>query len=197
MMGLSTGWDVLDTALAALAGITAGIDSGHWGLATPCDQWNVIQVLQHAAGDQHAWAAAVSGGEWPAENPFTPSGRLSGSPGEVVDQAVYAAAGAWAMVPADAAAVTTPLPTGPMPASLAATACALDAGVHAWDLAVAIELPSPLTKALAAELHAAATQFVEPLRAYVYAPVVAPDSGDDEVAILLKYLGRRPDWKAS
>ena len=49
---------------------------------------------------------------------------------------------------------------------------------------------------LAGELHAAATQFVEPLRAYVFAPVVAPDPGDDEVAILLKYLGRRPDWKA-
>ena len=26
-------------------------------MPTPCDQWNVTQVLQHAAGDQRAYGA--------------------------------------------------------------------------------------------------------------------------------------------
>jgi hypothetical protein len=84
-----------------------------------------------------------------------------------------------------------------MPASLAAAACALDAGVHAWDLAVATGQPSPLAPGLAAELHAAARQIVEPLRGFAYEPALPPEPDDDEVAALIRSLGRRPDWKAA
>lgn len=73
--------------------------------------------------------------------------------------------------------------------------CALDAAVHAWDIAVASGQPSPLTVQLAQALMPVATSIVEPLRAYgAYAPAIAPEPGDDEVAALLRYLGRRPDW---
>jgi hypothetical protein len=65
---------------------------------------------------------------------------------------------------------------------------------HAWDLAVATGQPSPLTPALAKPLHAAANEIVEPLRGFAYAPVLDPQPGDDDIAALLRYLGRRPDW---
>jgi hypothetical protein len=81
-----------------------------------------------------------------------------------------------------------------MPAWLAAGACALDAAVHAWDISVATGQPSPLTPDMSRQLLAVATRIVEPLRAWgAYAAALEPESGDD-VAALLSYLGRRPDW---
>jgi uncharacterized protein (TIGR03086 family) len=192
----STGWDILDTALEALAAVTGGIAAQDWDLPTPCEQWNVTQVLQHATGDQLAWASAITGQPGPAENPFTPSGSLNEAPVAMVDQAWQAAAQAWTRVNRDDAAVPTPLPQGPMPASLASGACALDAAIHAWDLAVATGQPSPLTVALAEALHPAASQIVEPLRGIAYAAALSPGPGDDQAAALLRYLGRPSGWKA-
>jgi uncharacterized protein (TIGR03086 family) len=189
-----TSWDVLDSAHRALRSAVAGVGPQDWERPTPCDEWTVTQVLQHAAGDQLAWAAAISGGPGPSENPFTPSGVLADPPLAVVDEALRTAIGAWTAVGADAGEVATPLPLGALPAALAAGACALDAGVHAWDIAVATGQPSPLTAALAKLLHAAAAEVVEPLRGFAYAPALDPQPGDDEVAALLRYLGRRPDW---
>jgi len=75
--------------------------------------------------------------------------------------------------------------------------CAVDAVVHAWDIAVATGQASPLTNELAKALMPAAVALTEPLRAYgVFAAVVDAEEGDDDAAALLKYLGRRPDWKA-
>lgn len=171
-----------------------GVGPQDWELPAPCDDWTVTQVLQHAAGDPLAWAAAISGSPGPAENPFTPSGVPAGAPLAVVDEALRAAAGAWAAVGHDAGEVATPLPLGALLAALAMGACALDAGIHAWDIAVATGQPSPLTPALTKQLHAAAAVVVEPLRGFAYAPALAPQSGDDEIAALLRYLGRRPAW---
>ncbi len=189
-----TGWDVLDSACRALRSAAQRIKPGDGDRPTPCEQWTVTQVLQHAAGDQIAWAAALTGGPGPAGNPFAPSGRLSGPPLTVVDEALRRGAAAWSTISQDAGDVPTPLPQGPLAAPLAAAACALDAAIHAWDIAVATGQPSPLTEALAGRLHDAATGIVEPLRGFAYAPELGPEPGDDDLGALLRYLGRRPDW---
>ncbi|WP_329248392.1 hypothetical protein OG417_01160 [Actinoallomurus sp. NBC_01490] len=93
-----------------------------------------------------------------------------------------------------AQAVPSPLPQGPLPAETVVGAAALDAAVHAWDIAVAVGLPSPLSADLAALLTPVATTLAEPLRGFAYAPALDPRPGDDAVAGLLRYLGRRPDW---
>jgi uncharacterized protein (TIGR03086 family) len=112
-----------------------------------------------------------------------------------VARAIDASVKAWATVDPDAAEVPTPLPQGRMPAWLATGACALDAGVHAWDIAVATGQPSPLTQAVARHLTRVATAIVEPLQPFgAYAPALDPQPSDDDVAVLLRYLGRRPDW---
>jgi uncharacterized protein (TIGR03086 family) len=191
---LPTGWDVLDAAYQALRSTVQRFNPGDGDRPTPCGQWTVTQVLQHAAGDQIAWAATITGGPGPAENPFAPSGRLGEPPLTMVDEALRRGAAAWGTVSQDAGDVPTPLPQGPLAAPLAAGACALDAAIHAWDIAVATGQPSPLTAALAKRLHAAATEIVEPLRGFAYAPMLSPQPGDDDIAALLRYLGRRPDW---
>jgi hypothetical protein len=74
-------------------------------------------------------------------------------------------------------------------------AAALDAAVHAWDLAAAAGLPALLTPGLAGRLTPIARAIVEPLREYgVYAAALTPVPGDDETAALLRYLGRAPEW---
>ena len=104
---------------------------------------------------------------------------------------------AWAGV--DPAAETVPTPLPPVPAMtpvLAAAACALDAAIHAWDVAVATGQPSPLTDPLATQLDAAAHITAEPLRGFAYAAALPAQPGDDPAAALLRYLGRDPAWSA-
>jgi uncharacterized protein (TIGR03086 family) len=193
----ATGWDLPDAAHRALRWAVLGVAGQDWNQPTPCSQWNVTQVLQHAAGDQLAWAAAITGGPAPSENPFTPSGHLDGAPQALAEQALQASASAWAAVSEDAPNVPTPLPQGALPARLAAGAFALHVAVHAWDLAVATGQNSPLTPDLARPLMTVAASIVEPLRAYgAYAPALERRTEEDEVAVLLRYLGRRPDWTA-
>ncbi|MEU1590983.1 TIGR03086 family metal-binding protein [Micromonospora sp. NPDC005710] len=184
---------VLDEAHQALRTAAEGVPVDAWERPTPCEQWNVTQVLQHATGDQLAFAAAIDGGPGPVEDPFAPSGRVDGDRLAALRAALDASARAWKHVADDEAEVPTPLPQGTLPVEVAATACALDAAVHAWDIAVATGQPSPLGAELARPLLVVARQIVEPLRAYgAYAPAIDPAPEADEVATLLSYLGRHP-----
>jgi uncharacterized protein (TIGR03086 family) len=191
-----TRWTVIDHAHEALWSAVRGVPADAWDRPTPCTEWTTAQVLQHAAGDQLGYAATITGGPLPAEDPFQPSGRLAGAPEVIAGEAMAAAEAAWATIAPDAEDVPVPVPPGTLPARLGAGACALDAGVHAWDIAVATGQPSPLTPDLARELHAVARQIVEPLRRYgAYAAALDPVPGEDEVGALLRYLGRDPGWR--
>jgi uncharacterized protein (TIGR03086 family) len=193
-----TAWDVIDQAHGALRSAVAGVPTDGWDRPTPCAEWNVTQVLQHAAGDQVGFAAAITDGPWPSEDPFQPSGRLDGDPTTVAEEAMAAAARAWSTVTVDIDPVKVPVPPGELPATVGAGACALDAAVHAWDIAVATGQPSPLTPALAGELLDAARKIVEPLRAYgAYGPALPGATADGNEEALLRYLGRDPAWKAA
>ncbi|WP_067177679.1 TIGR03086 family metal-binding protein [Microtetraspora niveoalba] len=197
MTANTTSWAVLDEAHEALRTVVRGVADGDWALPTPCSSWNVTQVLQHAAGDQTAFAAFITGGPGPTEDPFAPSGTLAADARGVAEEAMKAAADAWATVAADAENVSVPVPPGKLPAAVGAGACALDAAVHAWDIAAATGQPSPLTPGLARVLMDVAERIVEPLRAYgAYGPALETRDGDDDVAVLLRYLGRDPRWSA-
>ena len=116
---------------------------------------------------------------------------------ELVEAAVTAALTAWDEVDPASDSVPTPLPPVPtLPADVAAAACALDAAIHAWDVAVATGQPSPLTDELAAALDPAARAVVEPLRGFAYAAPLASDAADGPAAALLRHLGRDPLWAA-
>jgi uncharacterized protein (TIGR03086 family) len=189
-------FQVLDTALDLLGRTAAAVPADRFDDPTPCTDWSVAQVLFHAAGDQHAWASFVGSGSLPSYDPFNPPSRSDYGIDEVVKDAIEAAASAWAEVDPAAESVRTPLP--PVPAlapELAAAACALDAAVHAWDVAVATGQPSPLTSDLAEALLPAAQATAEPLRGFAYAMPLPAEPGDDAVATLLRYLGRDPEWK--
>jgi uncharacterized protein (TIGR03086 family) len=184
--------NLLDTSHQALRTVTAGISDADRDASTPCEKWTVTQVLQHATGDQIGYAAAITGGPWPSEDPFAPSGRLDGDPGALLETGISASAAAFERVGDDDPAVATPLPQGAMPAWQAAGACALDAAVHAWDIAVATGQPSPLSTDMARDLMEVAVTIVEPLRGFAYKPALPGVPGDGDVETLLRYLGREP-----
>ena len=75
-----TGWQVLDEGRAMLRAAVAGVPADGWQRPTPCAEWNVTQVLQHAALDQRVWGAMLAGTEMPGENPFAPLGQLGTEP---------------------------------------------------------------------------------------------------------------------
>ncbi|WP_194819706.1 TIGR03086 family metal-binding protein [Nocardia sp. XZ_19_385] len=190
-----TEWAILDTAHEALRTVVRGLTEGDLGKPTPCVEWTVAQVIQHAAGDQVGYAAFITGGPGPEENPFAPSGTLGESADVIVDRAVAAAAAAWATVPVDAEEVAVPIPPNKLTAEMGAGACALDAAVHAWDLAVASGQASPLTAELSRQLLPVAQALVEPLRGFAFAEALSGNNSDD-VDALLRYLGRDPEWRA-
>jgi uncharacterized protein (TIGR03086 family) len=150
--------NVLTTALDALRHAAAGaVETDRLDDPTPCSKWTVAQVLFHAAGDQHAWASVVGAGSLPSYDPFDPPRRLDGGVQDTVAKAIEAATGAWAGIDPTASSLRTPLPPTPeLAPALAAAACALDAAVHAWDVAVATGRPAPLTAELAEQLMPAA-----------------------------------------
>lgn len=190
-------WTLLGESHQALRAAVAGVPASGWSLPTPCEQWNVTQVLQHAAADQLAYAAKLTGGPGPDDDPFVPSGAISGDPSGLLESALSAAADAFAAVGPDDAEVPVPLPPFKLPAPSAVAAAALDAAVHAWDIAVATGQPSPLTPALARALRPTADALVEPLRGFAFGPAVESKAGaDDDAASLLNFLGRRADWTA-
>jgi uncharacterized protein (TIGR03086 family) len=206
-------WTVMTEALELLTAAAAAVTPEQQDAPTPCSEWTVTQVLQHAAGDQLAWAAALGTGSGPDYNPFEPSGSFDGGPDQLIAPAVAVAEAAWATVTDASAPVPTPLPQGQLPAATAAAACALDAAVHAWDVLAAVGqaagssaglsagpsagLAPGLTPELAAQLLPAARAIVEPLRQYgAYAAALAPQPDDDAAAELLRYLGRDPSWSA-
>ena len=191
------GFEVLTASLAALQKTASGVDDDALDRPTPCADWTVAQVLLHAAGDQHGWASFVGSGALPTYDPFDPPARPEGTVTDLVDSAVAAATSAWDEVDPASDSVRTPLPPIPtLPADVAAAACALDAAIHAWDVAVATGQPSPLTDALATSLEPAARAVAEPLRGFAYAAPLAAQAGDGPAAALLRYLGRDPEWTA-
>jgi uncharacterized protein (TIGR03086 family) len=186
---------VLTTSLDLLHQVASRVPAGQLDSPTPCSDWTVAQVLLHAAGDQHAWASSVSSSPPPTYNPFAPAKQLDSTIDDLIEPAIRAATAAWAAVDSAAESAPTPLPPFPaMTPELAAATCALDAAIHAWDIAVATGQPSPLTAELAGQLQSAADATAEPLRGFAYAPALPGQATDGPAAALLRYLGRNPNW---
>jgi uncharacterized protein (TIGR03086 family) len=194
----STGYAALDASHHALRAVVGTLADSDLDRPTPCSQWSVAQVLRHAAGDQIGYAAFLGAGPGPDEDPFAPSATPPQDPKAFLEEALTRSAAAWAAVDPETEEVAVPVPPNKLSARVGAGACALDAAVHAWDIAMGAGRPSPLTPELSAELLEVARQIVEPLRQYgVYAAELTVEPGDDAEAVLLRYLGRDPRWTAA
>ncbi|XES01155.1 hypothetical protein HEP87_62365 [Streptomyces sp. S1D4-11] len=87
-------------------------------------------------------------------------------------------------------------PLGPLPFPLAAAAAAMDAAVHAWDIAVATGQDAPLEEELAEGIRFAADRLADHLRdSYgVFAAAREVPATAYRAEALLAFLGRDPHW---
>ena len=187
------GIEVLTGSHDYLREVIAAVPGSAWSAPTPCSEWTVRQVLNHARIDQQAYGLVLTG-DRPDSDPFHPADALDGDPVAELDKVLRAVADGYAALPADAAQVPTPL--GPMPLPFAAATAAMDAAVHAWDIAVATGQNRPLTPDLAEGIWPAADRLVDQLRdAYrVFAPAREVTAEYDRAEALLAFLGRDPHW---
>ncbi|WP_405882623.1 TIGR03086 family metal-binding protein [Streptomyces sp. NBC_01136] len=180
--------DTHDSLLAAVRGVPADA----WGAPTPCSDWSVRQVLNHARLDQQALVMQING-TVPAGDPFAPVDALEGdATAELV--AVFAAATAAWESGRDAECVPTPM--GPMPAELGAAAAALDAALHAWDIARATGQDLPLSESVAERLEDIAGRLVDFVRDNFgkYGPALPVAADASRADKLLAFTGRAPHW---
>lgn len=187
---------LIDTALAALRNTATGLEPDDLARPTPCAEWTVGQVLEHAALDQYAWTGAVTLGRVTTDegDPFAPLGTPADRVLGLVERAVTAAGEVWSGSDVDGETLPTPLPQGAMDAADAAAACALDAAIHSWDVAIALGRPSPLDDDLAAAITPTAHKIVEPLRQWGAYAAIVEGTPSGPAADLLRYLGRNPTW---
>ncbi|WP_339133147.1 TIGR03086 family metal-binding protein [Streptomyces sp. f51] len=188
------GIELLTLSHDRLRAVVAGVPENSWSAPTPCGEWTVAQVLNHARLDQQAYGAAVTGTGWPESDAFHPDGTLEAGVTAELDKVLAQVADAYAGLRADAEEVATPL--GPLPFGVAAAAAAMDAGVHAWDIAVATGQASPLDDELAGGIRLAADRLADHLREAfgVFAPAREVPQGAGRAEALLAFLGRDPHW---
>ena len=188
-------WNVITDSLGLLHDAAMLISDANAGAPTPCSAWTVAQVFQHAVGDQLAWAAAIGVGtgrpRTPSRRPVTLRAPLTSSSSRRSRPPGPRGRGSGPMT----TRCRPPFRRAPCRPPTAAAACALDAAVHAWDIAVALGQPGNLSDGLAAQLLPAARSIVEPLRQFgAYAAARPASAEDGHAAELLRYLGRDPRW---
>ncbi|MFI6874418.1 TIGR03086 family protein [Streptomyces sp. NPDC050400] len=132
-------------------------------------------------------------GVQPAQDPFEPADAVSADPVGELELVLRDASAAWTSGQ-DADSVPTPM--GPMPAHLGAAAAALDAALHAWDIARATGQDLPLTDELAECLEEIAGNLVDFVRDSFgkYAPAVPTSARAGAAERLLAFTGRDPNW---
>lgn len=191
----TSGFPVLDEAHAILREVVRNLTEADFTLPTPCEDWGVGQVVNHALLDQLHFAATVAGTDKPEGDPFHPDGIDGDWAVAVLDAALATTVAAFATVLPDTESVNIPLPPFTTTAQRAASAAALDAAIHAWDIARAVGADVDFSDGLASQLLDAAHLFVDPVREWgAYAPARAVDGSASTVRRLLAHVGRDSAW---
>jgi uncharacterized protein (TIGR03086 family) len=189
---------VLERAIAYLLGSLAMVTPEALTRSTPCDHWDLYDLLDHLDDSLSALHEAVDVG-CVACGPSA-SGVIAGrrGAGEMIivlvrDRAVRLLGG-WAHT---GGAPSVRIDDKPMTAALVAGAGAIEVTLHGWDVARACGRPRPIPSDLADELLDLSVLLVRGqdrpgrFRRPVVVPADAPP-GDRLVA----FLGRWPSWYA-
>jgi uncharacterized protein (TIGR03086 family) len=129
-------------ALDATRNYVVGIGDQHWELATPCDGWNVRDLLNHIVAG-NLWAAELGSGRTIAYVGSTLDGDVLGTnPVAAYDLSSESAASVFERPGALEAPCAVSY--GPVPGSVYAGHRFLDVLIHGWDLASATGQPTDL-----------------------------------------------------
>jgi len=139
---------VVDTPLEPLAGaldlfgrLVAAVGPDQWSLPTPCDAWNVEQLVGHVVSGQRLFARVLAGEPLDAvvaearDRPITEGGSDAVSAYRASAEDLLAAFGK----PGVLERIVT-VPAGTVPGAVAVHLRTTEALVHGWDLARATGL---------------------------------------------------------
>lgn len=190
---MADGFELLAGAHAYLLAAAKGVPADGWGSATPCSRWTAGEVFNHARLDQLALVMDILDTAPPGD-PFTPEAAVGPDPVADLEAALKQAADAWESG-RDLESVQTPM--GPMPAAAGAAVAALDAGVHAWDLASGTGQDLPLDDALAAGIAGTTAHVITFVRESFgkYGPEFPVGDEAPPAIRLLAMTGRDPYWQ--
>lgn len=177
--------------VARSSAVVGDVDDDQWGLSTPCEQWDVRDLVNHLTVE-HRWALPLLDGATVEEVGDDLSGDVLGDDpvGAHRDAARAAQAKAEEVDPER----TVHLSFGDVGAAFYLQQRATDMIVHAWDLAVATGQDADVDEGLAAELLELTEPMITPevRDSGVFGPEVAVPADATASARLLGLLGRDP-----
>ncbi len=154
---------------------------------TPCTDFDVGALVEHIIGTHHFLASAAGSNDDP----------VSGSPAERHRHAVAVSVGAWRGCDLGG---SVDLGGHELPATFVLSLHVLEAYVHGWDLAMALDRPFvPSTDLTAAAHEAARTIITDDARGEAgapYGPAVVPPGDASDVDALIAFAGRDVRWHA-
>lgn len=194
--------DVHRIAVLASADIVAAISREDLPRPTPCAGWTLSDLLTHMTVQHHGFAAAArgNGGDPAVWDPATVAAAVTADPAGAYRRAVEDVLAAFA---ADGVleATFTLGELGPDAVFPGATAVGfhfIDYVVHGWDAARGIGAPFALPDdVIAAAVPIALAVPDGDFRAAegsVFARALIGTEGQDDLGLILRHLGRSPDW---
>ena len=179
---------VLARAQQAAASVLDGVGADQLDASTPCDNWNLGQVIDHLVGAQNWARAGIEG------TPMADTGD-GASAGDFKAAFAAAAADSLAAFSVDGALDKTVNPGfGDMPARGLLAMAATDTLTHAWDVARATGQSTDLDPELATQLLAGAQQTIQPSfrseEGSIFKPAQEAPAGATAADQLAAFLGR-------
>ena len=178
----------LELSIAAARQVLAGVTPDQLAQSTPCESWNVGQLIDHMVGGHHFFSAGMSGQPPAGADAEYSSGDYLAAFDEATAKslAAFSADGAMEQI--------VSLPFGDMPGSALMGLASTDTFTHGWDLAKATGQSTDLAPELAAQLLQGSKMAIQdgfrgpegaPFGAEMQAPAGAPAA--DQLAA---FLGR-------
>jgi uncharacterized protein (TIGR03086 family) len=176
-------------ALDATGLLVAGVSADQWHDPTPCDEWDVHQLVNHVVAGNW-WVAPLVGGQSIADVGDRYDGDVLGDdPLDVYRESAASASAAFLAPGAMEAACAVSY--GPVPGEIYAGHRLLDVLVHGWDLAEATGQDTRLDPDLIETLWAAIEPQLDGLAASgAFGHRIEPPAGADAETRLLAALGR-------
>ncbi len=178
----------LEAALANTTRLVRGITDGQWDRPTPCQEWNVRQLVTHTAGVMANFRNGAAGKPVAGDPDHFDLGT---DPGATMAKLSAENVAAWQ----ERGELESPITLGDneFPGMVGLNINMLDAYVHGWDIARATGQQADLDPELCTTMLEFARQVVpEAPRGDNFAAVVTTSTEAPATDRLLAYLGRQP-----
>jgi uncharacterized protein (TIGR03086 family) len=178
--------DDLGRALSNTQRLIRGVRDDQWTAATPCAEWDLRALVNHAT-----WVVQMFGASAGSQTPPARDADLLGDDAAgAFDRAAATALAAWR---ARGLEGEVELPRFTVPAPVALGINILDAYIHGWDIAQSTGQDAQLDAALCGDLLEFMPGVVPPSpRDGNFGPVIELSAGAPAPDRLLAYSGRKP-----